>query len=424
MRWWEELSKMSQDEILTMSREYSARSTQFDNGFVQWRGKGPLLQGWDGRKAYDFSSGVGSKNIGQHDDRIAAVKRWFAANEISNIPDHDFPHPLAALLKRELCRITPGAFPKKVFMGRGGAEANEHAIKLALEMRPEGTDFAFAGSFHGRSRGALRFTSSKSVQWKGFVPGADRPKFLPFPETGHECLWYRRSLLADNGSRWLRDTYAKDRPRVFFAEAVQGEGGINVACMICLPDMLLAFQDMGCIIVMDEVQTGFMRTGKMFASEWYGIVPDVISLGKSLCPSHSLAASVFRADLDMKPGRNSNTGVDSEACAIALENIELLEELDHGAIEENIATLSRVAPKGLGLMRRIECKSKAQRDAIVDAAAKLEPVALILLGAGSEERGERYIRLMPAVTTTPEELTEMLTLLRRVTKAHGLVLPD
>jgi len=422
MRWWEKLSKMSQEEILTMSREYSARSTQFDNGFVQWRGKGPLLQGWDGRKAYDFSSGVGSKNIGQHDDRIAAVKRWFAVNEISNIPDHDFPHPLAALLKRELCRITPGAFPKKVFMGRGGAEANEHAIKLTLEAKSEGTDFAFAGSFHGRSRGALQFTSSKAVQWKGFVPWADRPMFLPFPEAGHDCLDYRRSLREEHS--WQRGTHAKYQPRVFFAEAVQGEGGINVACMNCLPDMLLAFQEMGCIIVMDEVQTGFMRTGKMFACEWYGIAPDAISLGKSLCPSHSLSASVFRADLDMKPGRNSNTGVDAEACAIALENIELLEELDRGVIEENIATLSRVAPKGLGLMRRIECENKAQRDAIVDAAAKLEPVALILLGAGSEACGERYIRLMPAVTTTPEELTEMLALLRRVTKAHGLVLPD
>lgn len=424
MKWWEKLSKMSQDEIRAMSRYYSATSTQFDNGFIQWRGKGPLLEDWDGRKAYDLSSGVGSKNIGQHDDRIEAVKRWFAVNEISNIPDHDFPHPIAALLKRELCRITPGAFPKKVFMGRGGAEANEHAIKLALEAKPEGTDFAFAGSFHGRSRGALRFTSSKSVQWKGFIPQNDRPKFLPFPEAGHDCLGYWRGLLEDNGSRRLYDTYAKEEPRVFFAEAVQGEGGINVACKNCLQGMLWTFKKMGCIIVMDEVQTGFMRTGKMFASEWYGIVPDVISLGKSLCPSHSLAASVFRAELDMKPGRNSLTGVDAEACAVALENIELLEELDQDAILQNIETLSRVAPRGLGLMRRIECENKAQRDAIVDAAAKLEPVALILLGAGSEERGERYIRLMPAVTTTPEELGEMLALLRRVTKAHGLVLPD
>jgi len=152
------------------------------------------------------------------------VKRWFAVNEISNIPDHDFPHPIAALLKRELCRITPGAFPKKVFMGRGGAEANEHAIKLALEMRPEGTDFAFVGSFHGRSRGALRFTSSKSVQWKGFVPQADRPKFLPFPEDGHDCSGYWLSLHEGNDLRLLRDMYAECRPRIFFAEAVQGEG--------------------------------------------------------------------------------------------------------------------------------------------------------------------------------------------------------
>lgn len=416
MKWWEELSKMSQEEILAMSREYSATSTQFDNGFVQWRGKGPAMKGWDGRRAYDLSSGVGSKNIGQHHDRTAAVKQWFAVNEISNIPDHDFPHPIAALLKRELCRITPGAFPKKVFMARGGTEANEHAIKLVLDRKPEGTDFAFAGSFHGRSHGALRFTSSKSVQWKGFVSENDRPKFLPFPEAGHDCARYRR----DTGLRTLRGIYGRYQLRMLFAEAVQGEGGINVACKNCFPDTLLAFHEMGCIIVMDEVQTGFMRTGKMFASEWYGIVPDIISLGKSLCPSHSLAASVFRADLDMKPGRNSNTGVDAEACAVALENIELLEELDRSAIEQNIATLSRVAPKGLGLMRRIECENKAQRDAIVDAAAKLEPAALILLGAGSE----RYIRLMPAVTTSTEELDEMLALLRKVTAAHGLALPE
>lgn len=423
MKWWKELSRMSQDEILAMSKEYSAISTQFYNGFTQWHGKGPTLKGWDGRFAYDLSSGVGTKNIGQHDDRINAVKRWFATNEISNLPDHEFPHPIAALLKRELCRITPGAFPKKVFMARSGAEANEHAIKLALEAWPEGTDFAFDGSFHGRSRGALRFTSSKSMQWKGFIPESDRPRFLPFPETGHDCLDYRYGLLEPNGSRLLRDTYAKYQPRIFFAEAVQGEGGINVACANCFPDMLLAFWEMGCLVVMDEVQTGFMRTGKMFACEWYGIVPDVISLGKSLCPSHSLAASVFRADLDMRPGRNSNTGVDSEACAVALESIEILEELDRSAIEQNIDTLSRVAPHGLGLMRRIECENKAQRDAIVDAAAKLEPTALLLLGAGSQRLGECYIRLMPAVTTTPKELEEMLALLRRVTKAHGLALP-
>lgn len=414
-------------EMMRRAREVLATSTTCLD-YVQERAVGHRVFTMSGQILYDFCSGVGQKNTGHNHPAINAAKRWCIDRMSANLVSHDWLSGLAVLLAERLVATTPGSFPKKVFFARGGAEANEHALKLIKAksgLRHLGKKmFAFENSFHGRSEGALRNTDSKQVQWHEFVDEGERPFFLPFPEAGHSCEQYLHKLRSKLGCRSDDNIFCKVRglnPAGIILECVQGEGGINAGCKSCLPYIVRAFENAGALVVADEVQTGFWRTGKMFASEHYGIFPDIISLGKSLCPESALAASVFRADLDLKPGQNSNTGVNPDALAVALAADEVYSCLDMGKLAECIALLTRVAPVGLGLMRRIECEDKEQRDKIVEDAAIMSP-GLILLGAGSDRLGQRFIRLMPPVNIEPSDLSVMISMLKNVCAGRGLIL--
>lgn len=397
MKWEDELALIDRDALLELARTCSVTSTQ-DFSLVLCRAEGPFVVDWQGRKYFDFSSGVGTANVGySHPDVCYALSRYAYRGTI--IGDNDWPNAAASLLKARLCEITPGNFSKKVFLSNSGTEAVEAAIKLLIAKRPERKSFiAFHGAFHGRTGYALALNRSKKVHRKHF-PQALKVYHLPFLDR-----------YAGEDEVLLRNLYSViplDEVNAVFVELVQGEGGINVAS-----DQLLKLFEMlrqeDVKIVVDEVQTGFYRTGKMFACEHYGLEPDIICLGKALGGGLPIGATVARAELDFDEfGRHSNTfGGTMPVAAAALTVIEILQSLDAEELEERIKVLSAFAPEGLGLMRRRRFPSIAARDAYIAAAHER---GVVLLGAGQQN-----VRFMPPVNVEISHLHDAIEILKSI----------
>ncbi|MBI4119307.1 MAG: aminotransferase class III-fold pyridoxal phosphate-dependent enzyme [Parcubacteria group bacterium] len=405
MRWERELELTDMPTFLELAKSVAVTSTQ-DFSLVLDRASGPFLWDCAGRRYFDFSSGVGTANVGySHPSVCYAISRYARRGTI--IGDNDWPNAVATLLKAKLCEITPGNFPKKVFLSNSGTEAVEAAIKLLISKRPDRTSFiAFRGAFHGRSGYSLALNGSKKIHRRHF-PRALKVYHLPFPDAydSRDSASLMRYWMEVH--RCLRSEIPLEEVNGVFIEMVQGEGGINVADegMLRLIEIL---RKEGVKIVVDEVQTGFYRTGKLFACEHYGLEPDILCLGKALGGGLPIGATVSRAELDFEEfGRHSNTfGGNTPVAAAALTVIEILQSLDLKELEERIRVLSEFAPEGLGLMRRRRFPSAAARNEYVKAAHGRN---VILLGAG-----EQNVRFMPPVTTTKQELEDAIEILRSI----------
>jgi len=405
MQWERELAVLDSAALLEFAGRYSITSTQ-DFSLILERGSGPFLWDCTGKKYFDFSSGVGTANIGySHPDVCDVISRYAKRGTI--IGDNDWPNAAATLLKAKLCEITPGNSSKKVFLSNSGTEAVEAAIKLLISERPNRTSFiAFRGAFHGRTGYSLALNASKKVHRRHF-PLALKVYYLPFLDAyeSRDSTSLLRYWMEVHS--YLRSEISLEEVNGVFIEMVQGEGGINVADkeMLKLIEML---REEGVKIVVDEVQTGFYRTGKLFACEYYGLEPDIICLGKALGGGLPIGATVSRAELDFDEfGRHSNTfGGNAIAAAAALSVIEILRSLDAKEMEERVRILSEFAPEGLGLMRRKRFPSAAARNAYVKTAHEL---GVVLLGAG-----EQNVRFMPPITTTKQELEKAIEILRSI----------
>jgi len=221
---------------------------------------------------------------------------------------------------------------------------------------------------------------------------------IPFPHRYDEKSQYDFKAFLD--LLFLNDVNA------IFIELIQGEGGIRVVDQYCLNLLLEKCRKNDVYIVVDEVQTGLMRTGKMFACNHYDLEPDIICLGKALSGGAiPIAATVAKKEFDLKPGQHSNTfGGGPLACEVALALIDELKKLDPFSLDEKGRILENFAPEGLGFMRRVVLESKEKRDDVVDKALHK---GLLLLGAG-----EKSIRLMPPLNISVENLERGLNILK------------
>ncbi len=407
MRWIEEVESMTREEVLD-ARKYFITTTDLGWDFVPDWADGARVFDVNGKVFIDFIAGIGSLNTGHNHPQVLNSVRYALDKKLANLTSHQRKNNVVEKLAENLCKITPGSFDKKVFLARGGAEIASRAINLCLNrMKPDQTFFACYGAFHGRG-GALRLHHSKELHRRKFIKELERSCPIEFPKLGHDCVWYKSAIVCPN-ARWRHQ-----KPGAFFFECVQGEGGVNIGCFSCLPMLVSEFRKAGAIVVADEIQTGLMRTGKMFACEHYGVEPDVIILGKSLRPGDHLGAYVAKAELDYEEkGRDSLTGVSTKSCAEALGALEVLQDIDKVELEKKVNTLSTVVPDGLGFMRKIDFPTTEARDAVLSKCWKNDPVGLITLGAGASS-----LRIMPPVTIKNWELEMGLNVLKRVLKGQ------
>ncbi|PYT00222.1 MAG: aspartate aminotransferase family protein, partial [Acidobacteria bacterium] len=259
-------------------------------------------------------------------------------------------------------RIVPVPSPTKTHFANSGTEAVETALKLAIHSTGREKFIAFFNSFHGRTLGSLSLTSSKIAQRRGFKRQALDVVHVPYPNTFRHPFTGERTdgptasaaVLDWIENRLFKTTTPPEEVAAIVVEAVQGEGGYVPAPREFLQGLRRICDEHGILLVVDEVQSGMGRTGKMFACEHYDLKPDIITLAKGIASGVPMGACVARADLmDWKPGAHASTfGGNPVAIAAALKTIELLER----ELIANSASAGAYLQDGLRqLAQRHEC---------------------------------------------------------------------
>ncbi len=295
------------------------------------RAAGAVMQDIDGNRFLDFTAGIAVCSTGHcHPRVVRAIQEQ--AGRLLHMSGTDFYYEPQRDLCRKLASLAPGPGPKRVFLCNSGAEAVEAALKLARYHTGRHRVIAFEGAFHGRTLGALSLTGSKPIQRRGFgplVPGVSRIEFphcLRCPRRDAQagcCLAPLEQL-----ERMLAHSVPPDEVAAIVVEPIQGEGGYIVPPDEFHGRLKALTERHGMLYIADEVQTGMGRTGRMFASEHWGIEPDILCLAKGIASGMPLGAIVAREQLMTWPsGSHASTfGGNPVCCAAALETIALLEE--------------------------------------------------------------------------------------------------
>jgi predicted acetylornithine/succinylornithine family transaminase len=376
----------------------------YERDLVLTRGKGATLYDKDGRAFVDFAAGIGVNGLGYGDTKVLAAIRKQAAQLIhaSNL----FHTEPAALLAE---RLVAEAFPAKVFFSNSGTEAWESALKFARKVGKAAgrTDFVcFERAFHGRTMGAL------STTWNPKY----REPFEPLVPGVLFCPW--------NDLAAVREAVT-DRTAAIMIEPVQGEGGVRPATAEFLRGLRELADEKGVLLVLDEVQCGLGRTGKMFAFQHAGIVPDILTLAKPLGGGLPMGATLLKESLApaIAVGDHGSTfGGNPVAAAASLVVIErltapgFLETVEKKArsLHRGLKKLARAYPeavaevRGLGLMIGIELQGEAG------------PVVKGLRERGflATKAGDKVLRLLPPLVVKSGEIRAFLGALEDVLKGQ------
>src|SRR5438105_6065311 len=245
---------------------------------VAAEGRGSTLTDVDGNTFLDFAGGVGCLNVGHAHPRVIEAVQEQAARFLHT----DFtivPYEVYVDVAERLVALTPISGPAKAAFFNAGTEAVENAIKFARAYTKRPAVIAFEGGFHGRTLLSLSLTSKTHPYKAGFGPFAPEVYRLPFAQD-YRGPSAREAL--DALERALVTTVAAETVAAIVIEPVQGEGGFVVAPQEFLTGVRRVCDEHGIVMVVDEVQTGFGRTGKMFAIEHYGVEPDLMTIAKSI----------------------------------------------------------------------------------------------------------------------------------------------
>ena len=282
---------------------------------------------WDveGRRYIDFAGGIAVLNTGHLHPKVqAAVARQLDA--FSHTCLMITPYEVAVELAEKLIRIAPGPTPKKAIFVTTGAEAVENTIKIARAHTGRPAVIAFGGGFHGRTYMAMALTGKVAPYKAGFGPFPAEIYHAPFPIAYH-------GVSVQDSLDALEHIFKYDvepaRVAAIIVEPVMGEGGFYIAPPEFLQALRRLCDQHGIVLVIDEIQTGFGRTGKMFAIEHAGVEPDLMTMAKSLAGGFPLAAVVGKAAIMDAPGPGGLGGTYAGspiACAAALAVLEVIEE--------------------------------------------------------------------------------------------------
>jgi 4-aminobutyrate aminotransferase len=293
--------------------------------------QGAYLWDVDGNCFIDFHTGIGVCSTGNcHPQVVEAIKRQ--AEKAIHIPSADFYHEPVGKLAERLSQIVPGKYPKRTFFSNSGAEAVETGFKLARYNRKRPRMIAFINGFHGRTMGALSLTCSKVTQRKYFAPLVPEVTHVPYaycyrcpfnltyPKCDFACVKFIEEEI-------LNKVAPADEVAAIVVEPIQGEGGYIVPPPGYLQRLKALAEKYGILTIMDEIQSGMGKTGKMFAMEHWNVTADIVVIAKALASGMPLGACVAsRKLMSWEPGSHSTTfGGNPIACAAGLVTIELLE---------------------------------------------------------------------------------------------------
>jgi 4-aminobutyrate aminotransferase/(S)-3-amino-2-methylpropionate transaminase len=328
-----------------------ARGVSVSLPYFAAHAEGAEIRDVEGRRYIDFAAGIAVLNVGHRHPRvIAAVKAQL--DSITHACFQVTPYESYVRLAERLNEIVPGAWPKKTLLLSTGAEAVENAVKIARYATGRPAIIAFGGAFHGRTIMALALTGKVNPYKAGFGPFPAEVYHVPFPDTYHGGSTAATMAAIDE---LFHSSVEPSRVAAIIVEPVQGEGGFNVAPFDFLREMRALCDRHGIVFIADEVQTGFGRTGRMFAMEHAGVAPDLVTTAKSLAGGFPLSAVTGRADVidAVAPGGLGGTYAGSPiACAAALAVLDVIRDED---------VLGRAARLGARVRDRLEAMRRDPR---------------------------------------------------------------
>lgn len=381
----------------------------------------------DGKRYIDFAAGIAVLNTGhRHPAVIEAVKQQ--ADSFTHTCFHVAPYESYITLAERLNAITPGTHAKKTMLVTTGAEAVENAVKIARAYTGRTAIVAFSGAFHGRTMMGMALTGKVVPYKKGFGPFPADVYHAPYPKPYH-------GISTAEAIEGLRQLFLSDvdpgRVAAIIVEPVQGEGGFYIAPADFLQEVRKVCDEHGILMIADEIQTGIGRTGRMFAVEHAGVVPDLITSAKSLAGGFPLAALTGRAevmDAALPGGLGGTYGGSPIGVAAANAVLDVVEKEKLCERAETLGTMmtDRLRDmqkrnsfscigdvRALGSMVAVEMvKNRETRepDAAITAAlvAKAQEKGLILLSCGVNAN---IIRILAPLTIPAEQAAEGMDIL-------------
>lgn len=394
--------------------------------------KGAIITDVDGNELIDFAGGIGMQNVGHcHPKVVKAIQEQVESSIHSCF--HVVPYESYITLAERLNELTPGDFKKKTMFANSGAEAVENAVKIARKATGRSSIVSFERAYHGRTLLTMSLTSKVKPYKHGFGPFASEIYKLPYP------YYYR----ADEGlkqeevdaqilayfERFMLEEVASDTIAAIILEPLQGEGGFIVPTTTFMQGVRNICDKYGIIMIADEIQTGFARTGSLFAMDHFGVAPDIMTFSKSIAAGMPLSAVTGRADLMDAPGPGQLGGTFSGspvACAAALAVLDVIEEENlvtrAAEIGERMMTVFHSWKekyelvgdvRGLGAMTAIELvKDKETKEPATEEVKAImketHRKGVITISAGIYSN---VLRFLPPLVITDEQLEEGLTIL-------------
>ena len=426
--------------LLAEQRKYDSNALVYPNQLplAMSRGLGATIEDVDGNIFIDFSGGVGALNVGHSNPEVVVAIKKQAEKFAHGL---DFPSAPRVALSRKLVELAPGQLrgSSKVLMcGPTGADAVEAAIKLTKFHTKKPGIVSFEGGWHGVSGVSLSLTAKRAAK-ANYLPGVPEVYFAPYPycfrcpfgmthpECGLACAHYLEHVIEgpDTGLT---------APAGLLIEPIQGEGGIVVPPAGYMKEVRRICDDNGLLLIADEIQTGFCRTGKMFAVEHEGITPDIMTVSKSMGSGLPISGIVFRKELDTwAPGAHVGTfRGNALSCAAGVAGIKFME--NHKLADRSARLGQKVLKRcmelraqfdaigdvrGRGLYVGIEfVKRDASHSPDADLLVRLQkecfPKGLIVWKGG---RAANVARIMPALVISDELLDAGMAILEEGLKA-------
>jgi len=407
--------------IIDRDRQVTAPAYGRVYPLVVKRASGMTVEDVDGNLFLDFMAGIAVASTGHSHPRVVrAIEEQ--ARKFLHICGSDYYYEPMVALAEKLGRLAPGTGAKKVFFTNSGTETIEAAIKLARYYTKRQHIIAFHGAFHGRTLGSLSLTASRASHRAHFGPLIPGVHHVPYPfcrrpdqQKPETCALESIQIIEEV---LFRHEVLPEEVAAVFVEPIQGEGGYIVPPREYLPMLQDLCRKHGILLVVDEIQSGFGRTGKMFASEHWALEPDIVCAAKGIASGMPLGAMIARAEISTWPSSShgSTFGGNPVACAAALATIELIEEglVENAAkmgalLKERLTALGthhkRIADvRGLGLMVGVEfCRpdynNTPDRQLRERVMQKCFEKGLLLLGCG-----ESTLRFCPPLIVTAEEV--------------------
>jgi 4-aminobutyrate aminotransferase/(S)-3-amino-2-methylpropionate transaminase len=292
------------------------------------RSEGATIEDVDGNRYLDFAGGIGCLNIGHREPRVIAAVRDQLEKHL-HLCFAVTPYESYIALAEKLNGLAPGKFPKKTILLNTGAEAVENAVKIARAYTKRPAVICFEDAFHGRTMMAMSLTSKTHPYKAGFEPFASDVYRIPYAYAYRSESGATAETFAQHLENAFKRAVAAESVAAIIAEPVLGEGGFVIPPAGYFKLVHEICRKYGILFIADEVQSGFARTGKWFASEHFGIEPDLITMAKSLGGGMPIAAVTGRAEVMDAPGVGGLGGTycgHPASCAAALAAIETIEK--------------------------------------------------------------------------------------------------